>query len=176
MTPAKSERGGNSETEKKQRKERQLVYIVLMRASATPASTQRLQRSDDDTGSCAEGTRSRMDPRDSKVGRSWQPGCCSTAQQQRRGGLLTAGFQASAMMSKQICPWSVMLGCSTLVLKLILGGLKGYSAGNLTSNLNLPPSYGVPSGPVVNVARWFVQVLVLWPALNCVCECVVVQL
>ena len=29
------------------------------------------------------------------------------------GGLLTAGFQASAMMSKQICPWSVMLGCST---------------------------------------------------------------
>ena len=68
------------------------------------------------------------------------------------------------------------LEAHTLVLKLILGGLKGYSAGNLTSNLNLPPSYGVPSGPVVNVARWFVQVLVLWPALNCVCECVVVQL
>lgn len=53
--------------------------------------------------------------------------------------VFVAGFQFSALMiGKQTCPFSSMFGWYILVLKLIFGGLNGYSAGKLISILKAP--------------------------------------
>lgn len=57
--------------------------------------------------------------------------------------VLVAGFQFSALIiGKHTCPFSSIFGWYIFVLKLIFGGLKGYSAGKLISILKAPLLYG----------------------------------
>ena len=49
--------------------------------------------------------------------------------------------------------WLLTLGCHTFVSNFIIGGLKGYSPGILTSIVYVPPSYGVPGGPLKEPLR-----------------------
>lgn len=57
--------------------------------------------------------------------------------------VLVAGFQFSALIiGKHTCPLSSIFGWYIFVLKLIFGGLNGYSAGKLISILNAPLLYG----------------------------------
>lgn len=50
--------------------------------------------------------------------------------------------------------WLLTLGCHTLVSNFIMGGRNGYSPGILTSMVYVPPSYGVPGGPLKEPLRW----------------------
>lgn len=49
--------------------------------------------------------------------------------------------------------WLLTLGCHTLVSNFIIGGRNGYSPGILTSMVYVPPSYGVPGGPLKEPLR-----------------------
>lgn len=49
--------------------------------------------------------------------------------------------------------WLLTFGCQTLVSNFIIGGRKGYSPGILTSIVYVPPSYGVPGGPLKEPLR-----------------------
>lgn len=53
---------------------------------------------------------------------------------------LRVGPQSSLMASAQISPLLLMLGWYTLVLKRTVGGLNGYSAGNVKERWKRPPS------------------------------------
>ena len=46
-----------------------------------------------------------------------------------------------------------MFGCHILVINCILGGSKGYCFGMRISTSKTPPSYGVPSGPLMVPTR-----------------------
>lgn len=60
----------------------------------------------------------------------------------------SAGDHWSFKMSRQMAPvWLEMLGCQTLVMNFILGGVYGYCASSSMSTRNVPPEYGVASGP-----------------------------
>lgn len=57
--------------------------------------------------------------------------------------VFVAGFQFSALIiGRHIWPFSSTFGWYIFVLKFILGGLKGYSAGKLISMRNAPLLYG----------------------------------
>ncbi len=45
-----------------------------------------------------------------------------------------------------------MFGWYIFVVKVTLGGSKGYRWERCMSRLNFPPSYGDPSGPVISVS------------------------
>ena len=82
--------------------------------------------------------------------------------------MVRTGDQADDKVSRQIAPytegqlvceddkipftvhtvWLLTFGCHTLVSNFIIGGRKGYSPGILISILYVPPSYGVPGGPL----------------------------
>lgn len=60
--------------------------------------------------------------------------------------VLVAGFQCSVLMiGKHTCPFSSTLGWYIFVLKVIFGGLKGYSAGKFISMRKAPLLYGTSS-------------------------------
>ena len=60
--------------------------------------------------------------------------------------LVGAHFVPVSIMSSQTRPFSSMLGCHILVLKVTMGGLKG-NPSSLNSTSNVPPWKAEPSGP-----------------------------
>lgn len=49
--------------------------------------------------------------------------------------------------------WLEMFGCHIFVTNFMTGGLKGYSLGILMETSYVPPSYGVPDGPLKEPLR-----------------------
>ena len=119
-----------------------LCYLSILRVLWLGALEQRLQRK-----------KCRLDGQNGRPRR--------TKRVKTYGSLL---YQTSAHRRREACGrqvvgwihtvWLLMLGCQTLVSKRIRGGRNGYSVGILTSTMKLPPSYGVPGGPVIQALRW----------------------
>lgn len=53
----------------------------------------------------------------------------------------------------ELTVWLLTFGCQILVSNFMIGGRKGYSVGIFTSILYVPPSYGVPGGPLKDPLR-----------------------
>ena len=49
--------------------------------------------------------------------------------------------------------WGKLLGCHMGVVNFILGGFIGYVGGNAKVARNTPPSYSVPSGPIIAASQ-----------------------
>jgi len=66
----------------------------------------------------------------------------------------TKSSSSTSQLTKQMAPvWELIFGCHILVMNFIFGGSKGYSLGISMSTSKTPPSYGVPSGPVMVPTR-----------------------
>ena len=78
-------------------------------------------------------------------------GECITTQQSMNEMLLLQQSQLSKdIRTKHIAPvWLETLGCQIFVSNFIFGGSKGYCFGISILTWNNPPSYGVPSGPLM---------------------------